>query len=68
MELPIVKKSLSSKRSFWLTTVSSSDCSLEVDINLWLATNLGIEIKDITQPQSGSPWMPATLVISICYQ
>jgi hypothetical protein len=68
MEVKIFTKIIKSKHGFWPNSQSSSDCGLEGEINLWLATQPDIEIKNITQSQSGGSWMPATLVVSIWYQ
>lgn len=68
MEVKIFTKILKPKQGFWPSSTISSDSGLEADINLWLAAHPDIEIKNITQSQSGGSWMPATLVVSVWYQ
>lgn len=68
MEIKIFTKILKSKSGFLPSSVISSDCGLEPEINLWLASRPDIEIKNITQSQSGGSWMPVTIVVSIWYQ
>jgi hypothetical protein len=68
MEVKIFTKILKPKRGFLPNTDSLSAIGLEAEINLWLASNPGIEIKNITQTQSGGSWFPATLIVSVWYQ
>jgi len=74
MEVKIFTKAIHPKvkRGFWSSasdSVSSSDEGLEGEINIWLATNPDIEIKNITQSQSGgSLSTPSTIVVSVWYQ
>jgi len=68
MEVKIFTKSLKPKPGFWLSSESLSDCGLEAEINLWLASQTNIEIKNIKQSQSGGSWMPAKIVVTIWYQ
>jgi hypothetical protein len=68
IEVKIFTKIIKSKQGFWPTSTTSSDCGLEAEINLWLATKPDVEIKNITQSQSGGSWMPATLVVTVWYQ
>lgn len=63
----IFTKIIKSKPGFWPNSEVSSDRGLEAETNLWLATRPDIEIKDITQSQSGGSWMPATIVVSVWY-
>jgi hypothetical protein len=68
MEVKIFTKIIKPKQGFWPSSTTSSDCGLEGEINLWLATQPDIEIKNITQSQSGGSWMPATVVVTVWYQ
>ena len=68
MEVKIFTKILRPKQGFWPSSVSSSDYGLEPEINSWLALNPEIEIKNITQSQSGGSWAPSTIVVSVWYQ
>ncbi len=68
MEVKIFTKTLKPKQGFWTGSEHLTDCGLEAEINLWLASNPDIEIKKITQSQSGGSWMPAKIVITIWYQ
>lgn len=68
MDVKIFTKIIKSKQGFWPSSETSSDFGLEAEINLWLTSKPGIEIKNITQSQSGGSWMPATLVVSVWYQ
>lgn len=68
MEVKIFTKIIKPKQSFWPSSQTVSDCGLEADVNMWLATKPNIEIKNITQTQSGGSWMPATIVVSVWYQ
>ncbi len=67
MEVKIFTKVIKSKSGFLPNSTTSSDNGLEAEINLWLASKPGIEIKNITQTQSGGSWMPATIVVSVWY-
>lgn len=68
MEVKLFTKIIKSKSGFLPNSVTSSDCGLEAEINLWLASKPNIEIKNITQSQSGGSWMPATIIVSVWYQ
>jgi hypothetical protein len=68
MEVKVFTKIIKAKQGFWPSSVTSSDCGLEGEINIWLATQPDIEVKNITQSQSGGSWLPSTLVISVWYQ
>ncbi|WP_448248822.1 hypothetical protein [Thalassotalea agariperforans] len=68
MEVKIFTKILRPKRGFWPTSDKSSDCGLEAEVNLWLASKPNIEVKNITQSQSGGSWFPSTIAISVWYQ
>jgi len=68
MEVKVFTKIIKPKSGFWPSSVTSSDCGLEAEINLWLASKPGIEINNITQTQSGGSWMPATIVVTLWYQ
>ncbi|MGL1957396.1 MAG: hypothetical protein OCD00_08790 [Colwellia sp.] len=68
MEVKIFTKIMKPKQGFWPSSQTSSDCGLEPEINLWLASKPDIEIKNVTQSQSGGSWMPATLVVTVWYQ
>jgi hypothetical protein len=68
MEVKIFTKSLKPKLNFWMKPIGNLDGGLEAEINLWLASKPDIEIKNITQTQSGGSWMPATLVVTVWYQ
>jgi hypothetical protein len=68
MEVKIFTKIIKAKSGFWPNSETASDRGLEDEINLWLATKPDIEIKDITQSQSGGSWMPATVVVTVWYQ
>ena len=69
MEVKIFTKILKPKQGFWSSSdVSISDCGLEAEINLWLATKPNIEVTNITQSQSGGSWMPAKIVVTVWYQ
>ncbi|MGB2742090.1 MAG: hypothetical protein WBC60_16230 [Cognaticolwellia sp.] len=61
-------KIIKPKQGFWPNSRAVSDCGLEGEINLWLASMPNIEIKNITQSQSGGSYMPTTLVVTIWYQ
>jgi hypothetical protein len=68
MEVKIFTKVIKTRQGFWPSSVTSSDCGLEAEINLWLASKPNIEIENITQSQSGGSWMPATLIVTVWYQ
>jgi hypothetical protein len=68
MEVKIFTKVLKTKRGFLPNSDTSSDSGLEAEINLWLASKPDIEIKNITQSQSGGSWLPATVVVTVWYQ
>ncbi|MCF2921968.1 MULTISPECIES: hypothetical protein [Pseudoalteromonas] len=68
MEVKIFTKIIKPKQSFWPSSPTSSDCGLETEINLWLASQPDIEIKNITQSQSGGSWMPATVIVTVWYK
>lgn len=68
MEVKIFTKTLKPKLGFWPSTESLTDCGLEAEINLWLAAQPEIEIKNMTQSQSGGSWMPAKIVVTVWYQ
>ena len=68
MKVKIFTKIIRSKRGFLPHSESSSDCGLEAEVNLWLASKPDIEITNITQSQSGGSWFPSTMVISVWYQ
>ena len=68
MEVKVFTKIIKSKLGFFPNSQTSSDCGLEAEINLWLASKPDIEIKNITQSQSGGSWMPSSIVISVWYQ
>ncbi len=68
MEVKIFTRILKTKRGFLPNSNTSSDSGLEAEINLWLASKPDIEIKNITQSQSGGSWFPATVVVTIWYQ
>ena len=68
MEVKIFTKLLKPKRGFWPSDEQFTDSGLEAEVNLWLASKPGIEVKNITQSQSGGSWLPPTLVISVWYQ
>ncbi len=68
MDVKIFTKIIKPKRGFLPNSESISDNGLEAEINLWLASKPDIEIKNITQSQSGGSWLPSTLVISVWYQ
>ena len=67
MEVKIFTKILKPKQGFWPNSDSLTDCGLEAEINLWLATQPDIEIKNITQSQSGGSWMPSKIVVTVWY-
>ena len=68
MEVKIFTKVIKTKQGIWPNSETSSDRGLEAEINLWLASKPDIDIKNITQSQSGGSWMPATIVVSVWYQ
>jgi len=68
MEVKIFTKVVRTKQGFFPSSATTSDCGLEAEINLWLASKPNIEIKNITQSQSGGSWMPATLTVTVWYQ
>lgn len=68
MEVKIFTKTLKPKVNFWMKPLGNIDCGLENDINIWLALNPSVEVKEIKQSQSGGSWMPSTIVVSIWYQ
>jgi hypothetical protein len=68
MEVKIFTKIIKPKQGFWPSSTTSSDCGIEGEINLWLASKPDVEIKNITQSQSGGSWMPTTLVVTVWYQ
>jgi len=70
MEVKVFTKILKPKQGFLPSSVSASNCGLESEINLWLAANPNIEIKNITQSQSGGSfaWASSTIVVSVWYQ
>jgi len=68
MEVKIFTKIIKPKQGFWPSSTESSDCGLEDEINLWLVSKPDVEIKNITQSQSGGSWMPATIVVTVWYQ
>lgn len=47
--------------------IEQADFGLESEINLWLAKDPTIEIKDIKQTQSGGSFQPATLTVTVWY-
>jgi hypothetical protein len=53
MEVKIFTKIIKSKQGFLPSSVASTDCGLEAETNLWLASKPDVEIKNITQSQSG---------------
>lgn len=53
MKVKLFTKSLKPKLNFWMKPIGNQDGGLEAKINLWLASNPDIEIKNITQTQSG---------------
>ena len=63
MEVKIFTKIGKSKRGFLPGSDTSSDDGLEAEINLWLASKPDIEVKKMTQSQSGGSWFPSILVI-----
>lgn len=67
MDVKIFTTTVQKKQGFWPSSAESTVCSLEAEVNLWLATKPDIEIKNITQSQSGGSFLPATLTISIWY-
>jgi hypothetical protein len=68
MKVKIFTQNIKSNHGFWPGSVTSSDCGLEEEINLWLASKPDIEIENITQSQSGGSWMPGAAVVSVWYQ
>ena len=68
MEVKIFTKIIKSKLGFLPNSATSSDSGLEAEVNLWLASKPDIEIKSITQSQSGGSWMPSTIVVTVWYQ
>ena len=67
MEVKVFTKILRHKLGFLPTSNKSSDGGLESEINIWLALNPDIEIKNITQSQSGGLWQPSIIVVSLWY-
>lgn len=68
MEAKIFTKILKTNRGFLPNSEMPSDSGLEAEINLWLASKPDIEIKNISQTQSGGSWFPATIVVTVWYQ
>ena len=68
MNVKIFTKIIKPTQGFWPSSTTTSDCGLEAEINLWLASKPDIIITNITQSQSGGSWMPATLVVTVWYQ
>ncbi len=50
MEVKVFTKILKSKQGFWPGTESLSDCGLEAEINLWLASQSLRQINAIYYP------------------
>jgi len=67
MDVKVFTKILKHKQGFLPSSNKSSDGGLEPEINAWLALNPDIEIKHITQSQSGGSWFPSTIVVSVWY-
>ena len=67
MKVKIFTRVLKSKFSFWMKPIEQADFGLESEINLWLAKDPTIEIKDIKQTQSGGSFQPATLTVTVWY-
>ncbi|MFT5636173.1 MAG: hypothetical protein ACI89T_001630 [Cognaticolwellia sp.] len=67
IEVKIFTKIIKTKRGFLPNSDTSSDSGLEAEINLWLASKPNVEVKKVTQSQSGGSWLPSTLIISVWY-
>lgn len=68
MEVKVFAKELRPKQNFWSKPVEPLDCGVDAEINIWLAANPDIVVKNIKQSMTGGSWLPAKLVISIWYE
>ena len=70
MNAKIFGKELRPKQNFWSKPIEPLDCGVEAEINIWLASNPNITVKEIEQSMTGAggSWAPAKLVISIWYE
>lgn len=48
-----VTKITKPKQGFWPSSITLSNCGLEGEINLWLASKQDVEIKNFTESKSG---------------
>lgn len=68
MEVKVFTKILKPKEGFWPSSETLTNCGLEGEINLWLATQPNIEIVNISQSQSGGSWMSTKVVVTVWFK